>query len=227
MAESKKSAAGDRVATPRTGGQPNSDTLKTLSSAIGARIKVTTAVSPAQTFEGTLFTACPVLNVVAINTAQPPPNPASNPANAPGDYHIIPISRIQNVQVISQPEQPSGKDGWANALPAIGKVDTVRLREREQHRIAKIKQEETKRGKGVTAEAQALFNAMDRMYAARWHGTDIIIDDAVIISSPYAAENCKAPKGKEQSLAHIRRVVEGERKKIASRGPSPMPRKGG
>lgn len=227
MAESKKPAAGDRVATPRAGGQSTTETLKILSNAIGARIKITTASDPAQTYEGTLFTACPIFNVVAINTAPAPPNPASNPANAPGDYHIIPISRIQNVQVISLSSQASAKDGWANVLPAIGKVDTGKLKEREKQRILKLKQEESKRGKGVTPEAQALFNAMDRMYAARWHGTDIIVDDAVIISSPYTAESCKAPKGKEQSLAHIRRVVEGEKRKIASRGVSPMPRKGG
>ncbi|KAF2157897.1 hypothetical protein K461DRAFT_317920 [Myriangium duriaei CBS 260.36] len=222
MAETKS-----RVATPRASGQPAADTLKTLSTAIGARISITTASNPSQSYEGTLFTACPIFNVVAINTAPAPPNPTSNPANTPGDYHIIPISRIQHVQVLSLPAQTSGKDGWASALPAIGKVDTARLREREEQRIAKLKQEESKRGKGVTAEAQALFNAMDRMYAARWHDTDIIVDDAVIISAPYTADSCRAPKGKEQSLAHIRRVVEGERKKIASRGASPMPRKGG
>lgn len=48
-----------------------------------------------------------------------------------------------------------------------------------------------------------------------------------MVSAPYGAEDCRAPKGKEQSLAYIRRIVEGERKKIASRVASPLPRKGG
>lgn len=36
MAETKRATA-ERVATPRTGGQPVADTLKNLSNAIGAR----------------------------------------------------------------------------------------------------------------------------------------------------------------------------------------------
>lgn len=125
----------------------------------GRRIKVTTSSTPPQTFEGTLFTACPILNVVAINTALN----AKPAANTPGDYRIVPISAISNVQVVSLAEQTPGKTGWAHAQPPIGKVDTAKLREREEQRIRKLKADESKRGRGVTAEAQALFNAMDRM----------------------------------------------------------------
>ncbi|KAG8623029.1 hypothetical protein KVT40_008005 [Elsinoe batatas] len=225
MAETKRASA-ERVATPRTGGQPAGEVLKNLSNAIGARIKLTTSANPPQNLEGTLFTACPIFNVVAINTAPVPPNPSSTNNAEPGDYHVIPISRIQNFQVLSLAEN---KDGFATALPAIGKVDTAKLKEREKQRIAKIKNEEAKKGKGVTAEAQALFNALDRMYAARWHDTDIIVDDSVIISAPYTAETCKAPREKQGALTQIRKVVEGEKRKFAdrSRGASPLPRKGG
>ncbi|PNS17531.1 hypothetical protein CAC42_8074 [Sphaceloma murrayae] len=225
MAETKRAAA-ERVATPRTGGQPAQDNFKNLSNAIGARVKITTSASPSQTLEGTLYTACPTFNVVAINTAPAPPNSSSSATAEPGDYHVIPISKIQSVHVVSLAEN---KDGFATALPPIGKVDVAKLKEREQQRIKKLKDEQAKQGKGVTPEAQALFNALDRMYAARWHGTDIIVDESVIITAPYTVDTCKAPKEKQGALAHIRKVVEGEKRKFAdrSRGASPLPRKGG
>lgn len=127
----------------------------------GNSVKLTTSAAPSQTLEGTLFTACPIFNVVAINTAPAPPNPTSAAFAEPGDYHVIPISTIQSFQILSLVEN---KDGFANALPAIGKLDTAKLKEREQQRVKKLKEEEAKKGKGVTAEAQALFNALDRMY---------------------------------------------------------------
>ncbi|KAF4548950.1 Anticodon-binding domain-containing protein [Elsinoe fawcettii] len=225
MAETKRASA-ERIATPRTGTQQGGDVLKNLSSAIGARVKITTSSNPSQNLEGTLFTACPIFNVVAINTGPAPPNPSSATIADPGDYHVIPISRIQSFQVISLAEK---RDGFSTALPAIGKVDTAKLKERERQRVAKLKDEEAKKGKGVTAEAQALFNALDRMYTVRWHDTDIIVDDAVIISAPYTADTCKAPRDKQGALTQIRKVVEGEKRKFAdrSRGASPLPRKGG
>jgi hypothetical protein len=94
-----------------------------------------------------LFTACPVLNLVAINTR---PTPASDS----GDYHIIPVSRIQNFQITSlATQQPS-------ALPP---VDTKRLKDRETARIAQLKDQAADRGKGVSKEAQAIYDALKRV----------------------------------------------------------------
>jgi hypothetical protein len=70
---------------------------------------------------------------------------------------------------------------------------------------------------------------------ARWDEARIIVNDAVVIEPPYGLDNVKAPKGKEQSLTHVRKLVERhvQRKKEAaggSRAPvaTPVaPRKGG
>lgn len=127
------------------------------------RIKVTTTAPHSQTLEGTLFTACSILNVLAINTTPAPPNPSSTTANQPGDYHIIPLSKIQSFTIISLAETT---DGFTNAIPQITKVDTKKLKAREETRIRKLQEEERKRGKGVSAEAQSLYNFLDKMYEA-------------------------------------------------------------
>lgn len=71
----------------------------------------------------------------------------------------------------------------------------------------------------------------------RWHANDIIVNDNVIIQPPYGVENLKANKADQNSLQHVRKVLEGYySKKKASQGgaaqrpgvatPIP-PRKGG
>lgn len=120
---------------------------------------MTTTAPSSIVLEGTLFTACPILNVIAINTRNPPPNPTSSVANQPGDYHLIPISKIHNFQIVSL----AAESGFADAQPGIGPVDTKRLKDRLDARVAKLKEEEKSRGKGVTREAQAIFDAFKRM----------------------------------------------------------------
>lgn len=112
-------------------------------------IKLTTTPPTSQTLEGTLFTACPTLNLVAINT-----RPSSSASSDSGDYHIIPLSRVQTFQITAPQQQQ----------PPLATVDTKRLKDREATRIAALKEEAANRGKGVSREAQALYDALKRVY---------------------------------------------------------------
>lgn len=51
----------------------------------------------------------------------------------------------------------------------------------------------------------------------RWHNQEMIVYDAVIIPPPYRPEDCKAAKDKQEVLNRVRKVLEGERKKIRER----------
>jgi hypothetical protein len=115
------------------------------------RIKLTTAT---QTYEGTLFTADPTISIVVINTRAPNTNTT---AIQTGNYHIIPISRIQNFSITR------AADGTAATQPTVGAVDMKQAKQREEARIAKLQEEERHRGKGVTSEAQALYDSFKRM----------------------------------------------------------------
>jgi len=52
----------------------------------------------------------------------------------------------------------------ADPLPSAGKVDHDALQRREDELVRRLKEEEANRGKGVTKEAQEVFDAMKRMY---------------------------------------------------------------
>jgi len=237
MADVKRQSTVGKVATPKMGGQAPNEQEAALSKAIGGRIRLN--LSNNETLEGTLFTADPITHLVAINTATPPPNPSSNAADQPGDYHIVPISRVQSFQLLSLPgaadkiEGPG--PGFNGVLPSIGKLDFAALKAREEAAIRRLKVEDAKRGRGVTKEAQAIFDNFARTLPTRWHETSIIVNDSVIVKSPYRTEDCSAPKDKHISLNQVKKVLSGyyQKKQGAQGNNRPavatptVPRKGG
>jgi hypothetical protein len=120
--------------------------------------------------EGTLFVADPITNMLAINTAPPPPTPSSPAtANTPGDYHIMPINKVAEFKVISpapssgaENEKAGGMGSFEAAVPRISAVDLRALRNREMNRIEAEKKKILRVGKGVTAEGQAIFDLLSR-----------------------------------------------------------------
>ena len=123
-----------------------------------------------------MFAACPLTNLIALNTASSPPNPSSAITEQPGNYHIIPISRIHSFQLVrlagpdqtakaeesSSSSSPASATGIERALPSIGAVDTKSLESRERAAIARLKEKEASRGRGVTREAQEIFDGLAR-----------------------------------------------------------------
>lgn len=126
------------------------------------RIKVTTVSPHSQTLQGSLFTACPMLNVIAVNTAPASSDSSATPSNKPSDYHIIPIKHISSFELLSlDPNAPNQTFG--NLLPPIANVDIKKLREREEAKLRQLREQERNRGKGVSQEAQAIYDALRRM----------------------------------------------------------------
>jgi hypothetical protein len=144
--------------------------------------------------------------LVAINTSNHSASPTGG--NQPGDYHIIPISRIQSFQVISlEPSTPDGRS-FTNAGPALHALDIRALKAREASAVAKLQETETRRGKGVTREAQEIFDAFSRTMPARWDGASIVVADAVVIAKPYRVDDCRSLiAGDSAALTRVRKVV--------------------
>ena len=125
---------------------------------IGAdSVRLTTA-SPSLTFEGTVFTVCPITNLIAINTG-------TNASSTNGDYHLISISRVASFSILSldpRAESTSGTPNFAEAQPAITPIDPKTLKAREETAIRKAREQDAKRGKGTSKEGQEIFDAVDR-----------------------------------------------------------------
>jgi protein LSM12 len=163
---------------------------------------------------------------VAIDTG--PSQSISPAASDQGrDYHLIPFSKIQNFQILSL----AGSGEARNSI--IGPVDMQRLEAKEKTKIKKMKEDDRDRGQGVTTEGQAIFDSFKRMYVwatlnqfwfmeltegsnlpVRWHNKEIVVHDSVIIKPPYNVEDCKGPANKQDVLIRVKKVLEGERKKL-------------
>ena len=74
--------------------------------------------------------------------------------------------------------------------------------------VRKLQEKEARRGKGVTPEAQELFDRFSRTMPTRWDGTRIVVADAVTVSPPYQVDDCEPlVAGDKAALARVRKVV--------------------
>lgn len=154
-------------------------------------IRLTTTLTPPTTIEGTLFTACPLTNLLALS----PTSPSTT-------THILPLSSIHSFTLLAPPPTHQHQHQPLAPLP------TNALLTRAQNAVTKLQQEAKKRNKNVSKEAQEIFDALSRTMPARWEGKDIVVLDAVVVGAPYRGEDCKGVGGAQAGMVgRVRKVV--------------------
>ena len=125
-------------------------------------------------------------------------------------YTVIALSSIQSFTLLelapsAAPTSPAESASRAAPLPSL---DIAAIHNRLKTTTAKLQEEEARLGKGVSEEAQAIFNGLSRTLTCRWDGERIIVMDQVIIEPPYGQGNLKAVKGvSNQTIPRIKRLV--------------------
>ncbi|MCJ1346051.1 hypothetical protein MMC31_004262, partial [Peltigera leucophlebia] len=194
MAEAKRQNAAGKVpvATPNVAAV----SLETaLGAAIGARIRLITNAPFLPTLEGSLFTVCPFTNLLAIATS--PPNIV---------HHILPISAVQHFTILA-PQPPSSSGPLTAASLTISPLQTAALLSRAEAAVARLKEAAARKNPSASKEAQEIFDAISRTLPTKWAGTSILVNETVVIASPYRAENCKAVPGQQPgALARVKMV---------------------
>lgn len=129
------------------------------------RVKITTTVAN-HVLEGTVFAADPVLNAIAVNTAPAPPNPSTNLATQPGNFHVVSIPNIQKFEILPSGggQDGGGADGFESVTPTIASLDLSALKAREEAAVRKLLEKEEHRNREVTPEVQELYDAFNRTY---------------------------------------------------------------
>ena len=169
-------------------------------------IRITTTLASNNTLEGTLFTACPITNLIAINTAPTlttpttsPISPAPTASPQPGTYHILPIPKIASFTLLSLSPAPrtgtttpttptttpqtQTQTHFTHAQPPIAPLDLRALTARTANAVARLKALDSKRGRGVGREGQEIFDALGRTLPTRWSEQSTVILDAVFFGS--------------------------------------------
>lgn len=74
--------------------------------------------------------------------------------------------------------------------------------------MARLKEVAARKNPSASKEAQEIFDAISRTLPTKWAGTSIVVNETVVIASPYRAENCKAGPGQQPgALARVKIVV--------------------
>ncbi|CAO3567864.1 unnamed protein product [Mortierella alpina] len=114
----------------------------------------------------------------------------------------------------------SGSQGshniYSSVLPAVGFVHLDRIRQREQQAVREAQAAAARIGVGVSTAGQEIFDALSKTLPCRWAKESIVVMDEVIIAPPYEPESCKANASSSYTLARVKKVLEGERSRMAN-----------
>ncbi|KAG0286731.1 hypothetical protein BGZ97_007329 [Linnemannia gamsii] len=105
---------------------------------------------------------------------------------------------------------------YSTVLPTVGYVQLDKIQQREQQAIREAQAAAARIGVGVSTIGQDIFDALSKTLPCRWYKDQIVVMDEVMISSPYEPENCKANASASYTLARVKKVLEGERLRMAN-----------
>ncbi|RKP19926.1 hypothetical protein ROZALSC1DRAFT_28532 [Rozella allomycis CSF55] len=137
--------------------------------------------------------------------------------NQPLPPHVTPKSDfiVLNSKSIIKTERlksPPYSDPRMLKAPPVRKLHAEKLAEREAKEVYKRRIDASKKGVGVTTEAQKVFDALSKTLPCRWDNKSIVVMDEVIVSPPYNTSSCKSSN--EAALDRVKRVLGGERKRM-------------
>ncbi|KAI8332584.1 anticodon-binding domain-containing protein [Chlamydoabsidia padenii] len=187
---------------------------KSLEWLIGRRIKVKTTLN--EEIEGLIYTYDRITNCIALDCST-----GSRHSRKSLSFRILKIGHIKEIMTVTSDEASAPLQDPAVAhtsklssyLP-VTHVHLDRLVAREANTTKEVRQQVAKLGVGVTEEVQAIFDALAKTLPCRWSNDSIIVMDEVIITPPYDVENCKANSSSAAFLPRVKKVLEGERRRL-------------
>jgi hypothetical protein len=121
-------------------------------------------------------------------------------------YRIIKTSFIKEIEYLGKNE---------NIELQLPSINISKIRKKEEQKILQAQEEANKIGIGVTKEAQEIFNALSKTLPCNWQKDIIVVLNEVYIKSPYNIEDCYG--NDINTLERVKKVLEGERKKILNK----------
>lgn len=162
---------------------------------VGAKLRVTTGRD--EKHEGVVFTYDPVSKFLVLE---------EHDTEVPTKSKTY-IFQMENLRQIELLEKPSGEENLQ--LPNITEDDLLRM---EQRNKAVAERALASIGRGVSTEAQAIFDALNKTMPCEWDGKSIRVMGEVTINAPYQPENSQSSNA--QVLSRVQKVLEGVLSKL-------------
>ncbi|KAI7872674.1 anticodon-binding domain-containing protein [Spinellus fusiger] len=179
---------------------PTSVPKKQLEELLGYTLFLKTVTN--EHVEGSLYTLDRTTNYIALITQ------GSQQENL--SFRILKISSIKDILNVQAPDP---QHAWMSS--SLRRVHLDALQAKEADALKGHLQQVAKQGVGVTKEAQAIFDALHKTLPCRWSNDTIVVLDEVLIAPPYTIDHCKANSSSAASLARVKKVLEGERRRLA------------
>ena len=127
------------------------------------------------------------------------------------EYHMVLCSCIEQVLLrvesddagMEEPAEEPGREGEsASASSSLGEIDMDFVKKREEENVRLACERARRIGRGVSAKAQELFDALSKTMPCRWAGeagehvaqdaqhSSIVVMDQVIVREPYTSVDC-------------------------------------
>jgi len=137
------------------------------------------------------------------------------------DFSLFPLAEL--TVLAAKSVDPAGPL-QSMSLAMLAPLDEAAARRREADTVQKARVAASKVGRGVSREAQELFNAIESLYPSpRWDGTSIVVLGAVAVAAPYThATTLARPGGADPApAADLQRLVQN----ICGRSATPEQRR--
>ena len=190
---------------------------------IGNVVRVTTVLR--EVIEGVVYVHDTAAQVVALQLQRPadtPPPPQPHPAAA-ADYTLCNTATITSAQLLRRhtaaasppPPVSSSSSSSSSSSPSrrsLPDIDVGKLAAKERRALEHRQLEASRIGVGVSERGQRVFDALCKLYGARWEGDSIVLLHAAMrLSKPYGAAELTG--GNSQQRERIVKTIEAQREK--------------
>jgi len=180
---------------------------------VGLNIKLRTQTGEA--FEGTVFAFDADQGILVLYE----PSDLRNRSN----FRVFKTDCLAEITGLDT--EPTRLPEPLNVDSRLPKINAVKIRENASNAA---RERGRRLGQDVTIEAQDLFDAMSRTYPCHWDNTSIVVLGEVRIDPPYTVEKVipeagrpaeVGGKGIDSTVERVKKVLEGERRKMKSSMP--------
>ena len=130
-------------------------------------------------------------------------------------FHSIDLIKNKMAQKLGsdEPEEEKNMNYVSSQGPSA--IDLELLEKKERLALETAKNAIKKLGKGVSHEAQEIFDALNKTMPCEWEHKNILVLGEVLVKPPYSQDSCFSEN--EAGLTRVKKVLEGEKRKLLSK----------
>ncbi|KAK4701706.1 protein LSM12, partial [Phenoliferia sp. Uapishka_3] len=191
-----------RLPTPPPAAPSTPTPIHSLSTLLSLPLSLTLSANgtiPERTITGSLWSYDASLSLVVLSS----PSTSPSAPKSSRSYTFVKTPQIKSIVALST----TPDETLPTLAEALRSMSVKEAEARVEKAVVEDKKMRARVGKGVSEEAQAIFDALGKTLPVRWHERQIVVMDEVLISAPYGVADVKGGKGAGERIERVRKVV--------------------